>query len=143
MENKMIARGTCLCGTVTISAIDMSKSLYACHCTMCTKWGGGPWQAVKCVDVAFTGIEHIKIYESSAWAERGFCLRCGNHLFYKLKRNGRYYISIGLLDECEKVGLDKQMFIDQKPEYYCFANETEELTAAEIYVKYAPPLTSL
>ncbi len=142
MENQTIAHGTCLCGAVSISATDMSKSLCACHCTMCIKWGGGPWLAVECVDVTFTGQEHIKIYDSSAWAERGFCQRCGNHLFYRIKRNNLYYISIGLFDECENVKFDLQMFIDQKPEYYCFANETEELTAAEVYEKYAAPPTS-
>jgi hypothetical protein len=33
---------------------------------------------------------------------------------------------------------DHQVFIDEKPSYYCFPNETENLTGAEVFAKYAP-----
>ncbi len=36
-------------------------------------------------------------------------------------------------------GFDKQIFIDEKPSFYCFANETNKMTGAEVFAKYAPP----
>ena len=42
---------------------------------------GGPSLSVDCgSDVVYEGKEHIVIYDSSAWAERGFCKKCGGHL---------------------------------------------------------------
>ena len=42
------ARGTCLCGAVTVSVSQPAASVGACHCRMCRKWGGGPLLAVEC-----------------------------------------------------------------------------------------------
>ena len=31
-----------------------------------------------------------------------------------------------------------QIFIDEKPDWYTFANETENMTGAEVFAMYAP-----
>jgi hypothetical protein len=106
---------------------------------MCRKWGGGPLFAVDCgTDVVFTGEEHISVYSSSDWAERGFCARCGSHLFYRLKESGQYMMAAGLFDDLKGAVLDHQVFIDSKPDWYAFANETKNMTGAEIFAMYAP-----
>jgi hypothetical protein len=33
--------------------------------------------------------------------------------------------------------LDHQIFIEQKPGWYCFANTTKELTGAEVFALFA------
>ncbi len=33
---------------------------------------------------------------------------------------------------------DHQVFIDQKPAYYEFANQTKNMTGAELFAMYAP-----
>jgi hypothetical protein len=105
---------------------------------MCRKWGGGALLVVECgSNVSFGGEENIGIYESSEWAERGFCKQCGSHLFYKLKQNGQYYIPVGLFAPAEGLVFDHQVFIDEKPEYYSFANETRNLTGAELFAQFA------
>ena len=76
------------------------------------------------------------MYASSDWAERGFCRKCGSHLFYRLTGSGRYMVPPGLLDV--DFVFDHQVFIDEKPGYYSFANETENLTGEELFAKYAP-----
>ncbi|MEA5624320.1 GFA family protein [Nostoc sp. UHCC 0251] len=117
----------------------MSNQMGACHCSMCRKWGGGPLLAIDCKgDVSFFGEENIGLYQSSQWAERGFCKQCGSHLFYKLKQNNQYFIPVGLFEKCEGLVFDHQVFIDEKPKYYCFADETKNLTGAEVFAQFAP-----
>ena len=138
MSNLSIAKGSCLCGAVILSTNSMSDRLGACHCNMCRKWGGGPLLVVNCEsDVSFFGEENIEVYQSSELAERGFCNQCGNHLFYRFKQNNQYFIPVGLFDNCEGLVFDHQVFIDEKPEYYCFANSTKNLTGAELFAQFA------
>jgi len=132
-------KGSCLCGAVGFIANFMKDSVEACHCGMCRKWGGGPLLCVEGgADVKFEGAENIGIYDSSEWAERGFCKRCGTHLFYRLKGVNEYQIPVGLLDEQNNLHFDLQVFTDQKPEYYDFTNKTTEMTEAQVIEKYAP-----
>ncbi len=140
MSNVNIAKGSCLCGVVNVSTTRMSNQVGACHCSMCRNWSGGPLLVVECEsDVSFSGEENIGVYQSSEWAERGFCKKCGSHLFYKLKQSNQYFMPVGLFDSCEGLVFDHQMFIDEKPKYYCFANETKNLTGAEVFAQFAPP----
>lgn len=132
--------GHCLCGAVRITAKSISTSVGACHCGMCRRWGGGAFLAVDCgTDVTIEGEDAITVFDSSQWAERGFCSRCGSHLFYRLKGNQQYIVPVGLFDDDERFELKSQVFIDEKPRYYAFANETSDMTGAEIFAKYAPP----
>jgi hypothetical protein len=138
MSNANVAQGSCLCGAVKISTNNMSNLVGACHCNMCRKWGGGALLAVECgSEVSFSGEENIGVYQSSQWAERGFCQKCGSHLFYKLKQNSQYFIPVGLFDNSENLRLDHQVFIDEKPEYYSFANETHNMTGAQLFAQFA------
>ncbi len=139
MSNVSVAQGSCLCGAVRISAKNMSNIVGACHCNICRKWGGAAFLAVECgSDVSFSGEENIGVYQSSEWAERGFCQKCGSHLFYKLKQNNQHFIPVGLFDNSEGLRFDHQVFIDEKPEYYSFANETHNMTGAELFAQFAP-----
>lgn len=129
--------GRCLCGAVTVRAKAMPKDVGACHCTMCRRWGGGPFVEAPCgPDVDFTGEEHIAIYSSSEWAERGFCRQCGTHLFYRLKQTRGHHLPLGLFDSDDELTMTLQVFVDERPTYYTFANETEEMTGAEVFAKF-------
>lgn len=138
MSSASVVRGQCLCGAISLTATSTNKHLGACHCNMCRHWGGGPLLAVECgSDVTFDGEENIGVYQSSEWAERGFCKKCGSHLFYRLKQNQQYYIPAGIFNDSEGFVFDHQVFIDDKPEYYSFANETENLTGEEVFALFA------
>jgi hypothetical protein len=140
MSNSSIAKGSCLCGAVSLSTTSIDRHIAACHCSVCRKWGGGALLAVECgSDVSFKGEENIGIYQSSEWAERGFCNKCGSHLFYRLKQNHQYYIPAGIFDNDEGLVFEHQVFIDEKPAYYSFANETKNMTGAELFAQFAPP----
>jgi hypothetical protein len=104
---------------------------------MCRKWGGGALLVIECgSDVSFDGSENIGVYQSSEWAERGFCQKCGSHLFYRLKHNHQHFIPAGLFDDDENFTFDHQVFIDEKPEYYSFSNETKNMTGAELFAQF-------
>lgn len=140
MANLIDAKGSCLCGAIGFTAKGASRHVGACHCSMCRKWAGGPLMAVDCgPDVSFRGEENISLFDSSDWAQRGFCGKCGSHLFYKLKQDGRYIMSAGLFEDDTAFVFDHQVFIDEKPAFYGFANETKDMTGAEVFAMFAPP----
>ena len=140
MSDVIEGSGSCLCGAVRINAKSVNKHAGVCHCSMCRKWSGGPWMAVDCgVDITLDGEESIAVYNSSEWAERGFCNKCGSHLFYRLKESKQYVVPVGLFDDDIPFIFDHQIFIDEKPSFYAFANETSNMTGAEVFAKYAPP----
>jgi len=134
------ATGTCLCGNVQLSTSSMNIHAGACHCSMCRKWSGGPLMVVDCgTDITFSNTENIEVYNSSDWAERGFCKRCGSHLFYRLKEQNLHYVPVGLFDEVNDIVFDHQVFIDDKPGYYDFANKTENMTGEEVFSHFSSP----
>ncbi len=138
MSDLSIVKGSCLCGAVSLSTTSMNPQIAACHCNMCRKWGGGALLAVECgSDLSFSGEENIGIYQSSEWAERGFCKKCGSHLFYRLKQNHQYFIPVGIFDNSEGLIFTHQVFIDEKPEYYSFANQTKNMTGEEVFEQFA------
>ena len=141
MSNDTIhGKGSCLCGKIRFTAQHMSQKVGACHCSSCRKWGGGPFMEVNCgADVLFEGEEHITVYDSSTWAERGFCSLCGSHLFYRLKKSRQHMMSIGLFEDDQNLVFHRQVFVDEKPSFYSFSNETSEMTGPEIFKKFAAP----
>ena len=90
-------------------------------------------------DIRFDGEENISLFGSSAWAERGFCGQCGTHLFYRIKENQQHIVPIGLFDSDANLVFDRQVFVDEKPAYYDFANKTSDMTGAEVFAQFAPP----
>lgn len=130
-------KGKCLCGSVSVTAIPKSMNIGACHCAMCQKWGGGPLLVVECLSgTSFDGEDNISVYDSSEWAERGFCRKCGTHLFYRLKEGDLYAIPVGLFDKSDDWKFSEQIFIDHKPSFYSFANKTKDLTGKEVFDQY-------
>lgn len=138
MSTKQNLKGRCLCSAVTISAASADTKLGACHCAMCRRWAGGPYLALDCgTEVSFEGEQNIGVFDSSDWAERGFCKQCGSNLFYRLKQNKQYIMSPGLFDDIGDITFDHQVFIEEKPAYYDFANKTHNMTGEECFAAFA------
>ncbi|MGI9232156.1 MAG: GFA family protein [Woeseiaceae bacterium] len=129
--------GHCLCGAVKITATNTDNTIGACHCKMCRRWGGGPFMEIECgTNVSFEGDDNIAVYDSSDWAQRGFCKRCGTHLFYRFNANAHHGVPIGLFEDDDTLVFAHQVFVDEKPSYYEFSNETKDLTGPELIAKY-------
>ena len=125
--------GSCLCGAVRLSARRVADDMHACHCGMCRRWGGGPLLAVQVEagDAAWQGEDAIAVHDSSPWAERGFCSRCGTHLFYRMKATGTLEVPHGLFDGDLPVRFASEIFADRASHAYAFAGERKRLSEAE------------
>ncbi|MGH1361190.1 MAG: GFA family protein [Burkholderiaceae bacterium] len=129
-------QGQCLCGAVRLTAKQAAASVGACHCSTCRRWSGGPLMTIHCgPQVDIDGQEYVGVYDSSPWAERGFCTQCGSNLFYRLKGTGDHYVMAGLFSENEQLVFADQVFIDEKPAFYDFANQTKNMTGPELFAQ--------
>jgi len=135
--NRIDARGRCLCGAVTLEA-SVDEKVGACHCKLCRSWGGGPLFALDGGNqMRIDGDAHVTRYQSSERAERGFCGRCGSHLFIRVLASGRLVLPVGLFALDRELRFDHQIFIDRKPSFYTFADETRCMTGEELFAQAA------
>ncbi len=135
----MTRTGRCLCGAVVFSAEDVETKHHACHCGMCRRWAGGAFLAAAAHGVTFTSSASLGRYASSEWADRGFCTSCGTLLFYFLKPNQTYHLSVGAFDEGSDFELAREIFIDRKPAGYAFAGDHPRWTEEETFARLTPP----
>ena len=128
-------RGQCLCGTVTFRATPTRPDMGVCHCSMCRRWTGGTFMAVECIpDIAFdSGEDALQVYSSSPWGERVFCGTCGTSLFWRTKDGSHCSVSAQAFEDPGQFAFTMQIFIDDKPANYSFANDTTTMTGAEVY----------
>ncbi len=129
--------GGCLCGAVRFTAAPREHDVGVCHCGMCRKWSAGPFFAL---DVGSTltveDATDLGSYRSSEWAERCFCKKCGSTLFYRLVGKDYDVVSAEAFDDKTGFALTSQIFIDEKPAYYDFANKTKTMTGAEVFAAF-------
>lgn len=130
-------KGKCLCGAVRVTAESIETHHGACHCAMCRRWASGPLFAAMAHGVSFEGEENITVYDSSEWAERGFCKVCGSNLFYRLKGPGLHFLSVGIFDEPAAFTLGSEVCIDLKPAGYDFAGDHPRKTEAEVFAEFS------
>lgn len=128
--------GECLCGAVKFKTDDAEQEHILCHCKMCQRWSGGPFITISATNVIFEGEENLSRFQSSPWAERGFCNKCGSSLFYRRSKSDQYSMCIGVFDETDDFVMDEEIFIDRKPASYSFAGDHPRLTEAEAMAKY-------
>ena len=131
--------GACLCGAVRFTAAPKRREVAACHCSMCRRWTAGPFLGLECGStVEIADKSQLGVYRSSAWAERLFCKQCGTPLFYRLVGKDFYFASAEAFDDRAGFVFSSQIFIDEKPAYYEFANKTQNMTGAEVFAAFAP-----
>jgi len=111
--------GHCLCGAVSFTAREMEDTFSTCYCAMCQRWGGGPFSgvSVKTENLTVEGSAHIGTRQSSGFAERAFCTKCGSSLWYRLTAGqyvGNTSIAVGLLDDRKGLKLATEYFADYK-----------------------------
>ena len=127
----MEAVGSCLCDAVTYIAKEVDTDVHVCHCDICRRWNGGPGFAVSVGQVSFKGEQNITRFNSSEWAERGFCKRCGTNLFYHLKEADLYMLWMGTFNDLIPFELASEIYIDKKPALYNLTGNHPRLTGDE------------
>lgn len=95
---------------------------------------------VYCGDtVVFDAGAPIGSYKGSEWGERIFCQTCGSSLVWQSQDGVHQSVSIQAFDDPSQFAITSQIFIDRKPGCYALANETKDMTEAEVFAKYASP----
>ncbi|MGE8530319.1 MAG: GFA family protein [Acinetobacter guillouiae] len=133
-------KGQCVCGATTFTVELKNHDVHACHCSICRRQTSG---VIMTIDVEqgslqFSQDEHLSIYNSSDWGERGFCNCCGTNLFWRTKDQSYCNINAFALDQQpQDIKFDMEIFIDNKPEFYAFNNDTKKLTEADVIALFA------
>ncbi|RLQ87671.1 GFA family protein [Notoacmeibacter ruber] len=129
-------KGQCLCGAVKFDATPKQMNMGVCHCSMCRRWSGGAWMAVEAEEVVYENDSHLGVYNSSDWGQRLFCKSCGSTLSWRAKDGSSAVVSAQSFDDPSRFAFSGQIFIDEKPDNYAFANETECLTGEEVVAMF-------
>jgi len=122
MDGEGPFEGGCLCGAVRYRATAAPVRAVICHCSMCRKHSGAP--ALAFVHFPVESLSWIKgeptRYRSSAYAERGFCSKCGSTLtMHEEILSDRVLVTVGSLDEAQRVRPDDHVWTkDQLPWFH-------------------------
>jgi hypothetical protein len=112
--------GGCQCGAIRYALHEQPSDPDICHCRMCQKAFGSffaPLASVPRDKFELTRGE-LAIFKSSDEAERGFCRSCGTPLTFRYVHSGRIAVSIGSLDEPEKVAPKNQVGIEGRLSWF-------------------------
>ena len=137
MGRSMPMTGRCLCGAVRFSGTPAKMHMDACHCSLCRRWSAGPFFGVNCPDLAVEDESALATYASSEHAERQFCGICGSTLFWRMKDGSMIAVSAQAFDDPSSLPLEIEIFVDEKPATYEFANATVKMTGAEVMAAFA------
>ncbi|WP_347452928.1 GFA family protein [Acinetobacter thermotolerans] len=126
-------KARCLCGATQFEVELKNHEVAVCHCSMCRRQTSGPLLSIDIEKMDFTEQQYLSVYSSSEWAERGFCNACGTMLFWRTKDHSFANINVFTLDELpEDLNLNLEIYIDSKPTFYAFNNQTKKMTEAEV-----------
>lgn len=137
-NNRSKITGRCLCGGVTVTLPVAVHDVGVCHCKLCRQWTSGPWMALQVPDAVVSG-DTLAIFKSSSFAERGFCSRCGSHIFHRPAQGPELAVSAGLFDDKQQF-IDREIFVDSQPPHYGFENRGSRRTAFSMAVEWLPKL---
>lgn len=135
-ESSKILEGQCLCGAVTVKAAVTNPIVRACHCEMCRRHTSSMYMSLPVENIEFSG--PTKTYQSSDWAERGFCEVCGSTLWYATTGDGKINPSAGLFANAGDAPLKLEFFADAAPSGYALAGDHRKMTTQETAALFAP-----
>ena len=98
----------------------------------------GPFFAMECGDTfKVEDSPEVGVYSASDYGERIFCKKCGSAIAWVTKDRTFSEVSVNALNDVGEVRLEQEIFIEDKPAYYSFAQETKKLTGAEVWEAFA------
>ncbi|TQV78060.1 GFA family protein [Exilibacterium tricleocarpae] len=108
--------GGCQCGAVRYHSEKIFDNAHICHCRMCQKAVGNLFAAL--VAAPNDALQWTRgspdVFQSSDQGERGFCSLCGTPLFYRGKNSGRTNLTIGSLDNPQRVEPHRQEGVESR-----------------------------
>lgn len=128
--------GRCLCGAVVFTARVVKDHADACHCAICRRWAGGPFIGVEVTELSFDEASPLTTYRSSEWAERISCTRCGGGLAWRMQDGSFANVPLSVFEPPLDLPLELEIYIDEKPRGYAFANVPRQMTGAEVVAAF-------
>jgi hypothetical protein len=91
-----------------------------CNFRDCFQIASLSWGSTSVSDDSFelTARQTLGLYDSSAWAKRGFCRNCGALLFYRLNGIFRTSVAIVMLDDANDLMIAGQIFADSHSHWH-------------------------
>ena len=68
------------------------------------------------------------VYKSSDYGERVFCSKCGSTLMWRMADGSHVSMSAQAFDDPSVFKFTSEIFVDEQPANYAFANETRRMT---------------
>ena len=131
MSEPRTIEGHCLCGAVTVRATLEKPALRACHCDMCRQHTSSMFVSVANDPQSVEVSGPAKSFQSSDWAERGFCANCGSTLWYGTIADGARHLAAGLFENAADAEMKIEFYADMRPNGYALAGEHRKLTTDE------------
>lgn len=134
--------GRCMCGAVSFAATEVPDHFGACHCEMCRRWTGSALLGLTVPEASVTwnGENNIERLQSSGWAERAWCRKCGSALYYHVTTDGPMSANIemplGLFDDASGLEFNSEIYIDHKPDSFAYAGDRSRLTRKDVLAKF-------
>ena len=121
MKKKVSSKiAQCLCGGIKIKVKGELRDVTNCHCSQCRKTHGN-YAAYTCCpeeNVTFISKKTLKWYQSSTFAKRGFCSRCGASMFCKTLKSKELDIAAGMFNNPTTMKTVSNIFTKDKLDYY-------------------------
>ena len=135
MDEKTVrVTGGCLCGSVRYEAEANLQGAYYCHCRTCQRASGAPAEAslpVESGSLKFTK-KQPRYFQSSPFAERGFCPDCGSRLTYRMLSGESTTVTAGSLDHPEKIVPSTHYCVDTQLPWYKTEDNLPRVRSDEI-----------
>jgi hypothetical protein len=131
----MMILGGCLCGAVRYRLSAPLEGISHCYCSMCRKQHGAAFATYGTAPRSHLAIDDAKgalrIYRSSAQAQRHFCGTCGSSLFWehdKLKET--LEVALGTLDDEPAERPEAHIFVRDKPSWISILDDLPQYPAS-------------
>ncbi|MGH6932613.1 MAG: GFA family protein [Dongiaceae bacterium] len=128
-SGKVTATGGCLCGAVHYEVRGPMREVVNCHCGQCRKFHGhfGAYSNCELDDLTVVGRPYLKWYNSSNFARRGFCGKCGSSLFWQRRKGNSISIAAGSLERPTRLKTIRHIFVADMGDYYKLTDRLEKL----------------
>ena len=106
--------GRCACGAVRFKADIAARGYGQCECATCRRWCSGPWMGVEVTGAPqITG--DLRVWASSARADRASCPACGTSVWFRVKGMNRVFLNLGMFDDQAGWTLLRRLCADERP----------------------------
>jgi hypothetical protein len=124
--------GQCLCGAIHLTITGPMRDISVCHCGQCRRWHGHApgYSKARWADIAITGREHLRWFQSSPEARRGFCDACGSSLFWEVTGGDAVAVAAGILDSPTGLRERHHIFVAHKGDCYDIVDNLPQYPAS-------------